>query len=278
MPRANKPQPEWFDLSRYADAAGLTASGWLLNLIFRGWVARTHDLFGVSVAQGPRPILCPGDSEQAEVFAWHFFGREIEAPVGLLDLLNCRPLHAGVDPICVVDLYVFESRLPEAVRQAGARFRPGSTRQSDDPPAFFGRLDHAFDPQMTGRFVRVNLALPDSVLLHDLAAFLKRERVALGAVDRAQPYREAVREADKHKASKLTTLASIGLLPFLDLDRWAVSEGETITGYAMAELIGATGRMKEVRKAAIRCRNDLALRAWLEPAARGVPPKGKRSK
>jgi hypothetical protein len=277
--KANKPRPEWFDLARYAEAADLDAGEWLLNLLLRGWVARTGDAFGVSVTQGPRPVLRRGDPEQVAAFDWHFFVNqkaEAAAPAGLRDLLNARPLSSGIHPLSVVGLYFFEGRLPAEIRQFGARFEPGGTKKPTDPAAFYGRLDHAFTQQMTGRFVRVDLALPDSVLLHDLATFLRRERDELAAMGGPQPYREAVRLAEKTRP-RLSTLATIGLLPFLDLQSWLKSRTPTPSEYAVAEMIGTERRrMAEVHVYAARCMQDLVLRAWLEPAARGIPSKSKR--
>jgi hypothetical protein len=130
--------------------------------------------------------------------------------------------------------------------------------------------------QLLSRFVRVNLALPDSVLLHDLAAFLKEEREALRKRGGPQPYREAVRLAEK-KRPRLATLAGIGLLAYLDLQSWLREQNPPLSDYEVAALIGTSrNRMEEVRDYAERSMNDLALRAWLEPLSRGVPPKSRR--
>ena len=276
MSATNRPLPVWFDLDRYACTHALDAGEWLMNLLFRCWVARTNDPFGLRVVQGVRPVLRRGDPEQIQTLAEVFFMREHKAPGGLLALLEGRPVRGGVQPLTILELYHFEGKLPADVRERGARYTQGDRTSAGCPDVFLGRLDHAFEPQMLGRFVRVDLSLPDGVLLHDLATFIRSEREDLAKKGGKQPYREAVRIADK-KRPRLSTLATIGLLPFLDLQQWADSCQPPVTDYQLAGLIGTDpNRMGHVREYAERCHQEVVIRAWLEPAARGVPAKSKR--
>jgi hypothetical protein len=278
-PRRKRPLgPAWFDLERYACAAELDAGEWLLNLLFRCWIGRTGDPFGASVVQGPRPVLRRGDAEQIEWLERRFLLREGDAPGGLLRLLRGEPPRSGIRPLTVRDHYEFQGRLPEELQERGSRYAQDDRSPQNTPPAFLGRFDHAFNPPFLGRFVRIDLALPDRALLSDLASFLQSERAELARLGGDQPYRAAVRTANK-KRPRLRTLATYGLLPYLDLQSWALSCSPVPSDYQLAALIGtASNNMARVRELADRCQHDLVIRAWLEPAARGIPSKSKRGK
>jgi hypothetical protein len=176
-----------------------------------------------------------------------------------------------------VELYEFEGRLPSEVRSAAAAYQRGERNEHSFPGSFLGRVDHAFAPQMLGRFVRVNMALPDDVLLEDLKRFLARERGELASLGGKQPYRDAVREVGKTRGRNLSTLSTVRLLPFLDIELWCKESRSEMTDSALARLIELdTSRLKETRRYAQMVRDELTLRAWLEPLVRGIPPKSKR--
>lgn len=276
-PGSAKPS-DWFELSRYSDAAQLDASDWFLNLLFRNWLGRTSDGEGESFLQSAGPLLRRDDRDQINELQVLFLGREEEAPSGLLTLACGQPLASGISPFTVETFYFFERRLPDAIRTAGATYEEGGFRRDGTPPAFYGRLDHAFQPQMVNRFVRVNLALPDDILVEDLKRFLKTERSELASIGGRQPYRDAIRAVDKTRGRNLGTLASVQLLPYLDVHRWLGRIGDSISDYRLAKIIGLDGasRLRETRRYVDLVADQLALRAWLEPVVRGVPPKSKR--
>lgn len=278
MRRAGAKLPEWFNLSRYADAAQMDACDWFLNLLIRNWLARACDEECEYVLRTHGPLLRRHDQAQVNEFRMFFFGREGHAPSGFLPMLSGKSIPAGIDPLSVEALYVFERLLPDDVREAGASYEPGGYRKPATPEAFFGRVDHAFAQQMLGRFVRINLALPDDVLLEDLTRFLARERAELAAIGGKQPYREAVKVVDKTRGRNLGTLSTLQVLPFLDLDRWQHANSVSMTDYTLAKSIGldSASRLKETRRYAGLALDELALRAWLEPLVRGIPPKSKR--
>ncbi|RYH22572.1 MAG: hypothetical protein EON54_25225 [Alcaligenaceae bacterium] len=115
---------------------------------------------------------------------------------------------------------------------------------------------------MVSRFVRIDLSLPDDVLRADLDSFLLSERRRLAAMGGEQPYREAARL--KLKAHELRTLANIGLLQFLDLNRWQRVQGLHLSFYAVREMAGVVDRSREseLRRRVDLTLQQLQLHAW----------------
>jgi len=182
--------------------------------------------------------------------------------------LRTGKVRSGIEPLGVSALYVFEKMLPAEIRARGARLQSGDY-SATGPRAFSGRLDHAFPSQMTNRFVRVDLSLPDDVLRADLDAFLATERRSLAEAGGEQPYREGARL--KLKAHELRTLAKVGLLQFLDLDRWQRLLGRNLSLYAIREMAGVVDRSreKELRQRVNLTLNEFQLHAWFARLDRG---------
>jgi hypothetical protein len=183
-------------------------------------------------------------------------------------------VRSGVSPLSVVEMYAFERSLPDEVRKAGATFSPTDSL-SRHPDAFSGNLDDAFGAgpthQMTGRFLRVDLTLPDDVLHADLKRYLATERHRLEKMGGPQPYREAARLKLKPHGKSLQTLAADGLLSFLDVDRWQRAEGHRLSFYAVREMAD----IDKSREAGLRQRvglasNQMRLHAWFARLERSV--------
>ena len=230
--------PEWYVPEAYRSVEDLDAGDWLLNLTFRCWLHRGAPPQTEDALRRAGPVLRRGDDPQikrmhlADVHRWvySFGSSEWDDPFGAFDEACQRPslpsdvwnalrtgkVRSGVEPLSVSALYVFEKMLPEDIRARGVRLQDGD-HSATGPQAFGGRLDHAFPSQMVNRFVRIDLSLPDDVLRADLNEFLATERRSLSEIGGEQPYREAARL--KLKAHELRTLAKVGLLQFLDLDR-----------------------------------------------------------
>lgn len=265
--------PAWFDLDRYADAEDMDAGDWLLNLTFRRWLADEGEPQDEALLREFGPVLRRSDQRQE----WEIFGPWQQGTWRMSsDVLEARKagrVRSGIGPLTVPELYLFEGMLPGEVRAFGARFKPGRFTTRDAPPAFDGRLDHAFEMQMLGRFVRVDLSLPDDVLIADVQAFLTSEREALARLGGPQPYREAA--GLKAHAHDLRSLSNVGLLPFLDLDRWQRSQGLELDFSGVRGLMTADrSRDKELRQRVAMARDQMKLRAWfarLERSAKAVP-------
>ena len=203
-----------------------------------------------------------------------------QLPSDVRRALRTGNVKEGIYPLKVADMYTLERLLPEQVRKAGAKFAPGDSAALY-PPAFNGTLDDAFGSgpahQMTSRFVRVDLTLPPDVLHADLARYVAAERRRLASMGGEQPYREAGRL--KLKRHDLKTLSTIGLLPFLDLDRWQRTEGLSLSFNAVREMAG----IDKAREGQLRHRVALALRqmqlhAWFARLDRSAAVKLRRAR
>lgn len=279
-------RPAWFDPNAYAVAEELDAGDWLLNLTLRRWL---HDEPSPQVEDALRragPVLRRTDTSQIKAmhladrhrwlatFSSADFGDDLEAlfeetnrpslPSDVRGALRTGAVTSGVKPLRVDEMYLFERRLPDEVRKAGVAFKPGDSAVLH-PPAFGGNLDDAFgagpEHQMTGRFVRLDLTLPDDVLHADLSRYLAAERRRLEAMGGRQPYREAARL--KLKAHDLRTLANLHLLEFLDLDRWQRREGLGLRASAVREMADVgRSREAELRRRVDLTLNQMQLHAW----------------
>lgn len=189
-------------------------------------------------------------------------------PSDVWNALRTGKVRSGIEPLSVGALYVVEKMLSDEIRARGVRLQ-GGDHSATGPRAFAGRLDHAFPSQMVSRFVRIDLSLPDDVLRADLDHFLATDRRSLAEVGGEQPYREAARL--KLKAHELRTLAKVGLLQFLDLDRWQRAEGLNLSLYAVREMAGVVDRSREaeLRRRVTLTLNQLQLHAWFARLDRG---------
>lgn len=276
MARERPRPPSWFDLAKYREVEELDAAEWLLNLCFREWVLRTGDRWGIRVLCGTCPVLRRGDSGRIQAFQLHFY-RAIHTdpnaiPTGVLELLTGRQLDSGILPLTVEELYMFEARLPEPVRETARRTMAAQMRASTkaDLSTMRERMDHAFSEPALGRFVRINLALPDSVLIEDLKEFLRGERASLERYGLDMPYRKAVSAAKKFRPG-LDTFAKQQVLPYLDLQLWCNSIRPRPSTADLGVLLGvARNLMPRTLQYADRALDELFLWAWLGPRARQI--------
>lgn len=282
--------PGWYARDAYRAAEELDGGDWLLNLSVRRWLHSDTQPQTEAALRSAGPVLRRADVKQikrmhmADAHRWvcSFSSSEWEDPFQALDEACERPqlppdiwnalqfgtVRSGIDPLSVGALYAFEKMLPDEVRARGVRLQNGD-RSATGPRAFAGRLDHAFSPQMVSRFVRIDLSLPDDVLRADLDAFLASERKSLAQIGGKQPYREAA--SLKLKVHELRTLSKIGLLQFLDLDRWQRAEGLNLSLYAVREMADVVDRSREseLRHRVQLALNQYQLHAWFARLDRG---------
>lgn len=282
--------PEWYVPEAYLSAEDLDAGDWLLNLTLRCWLHRGAQPQTEDALRRAGPVLRREADPQikrmhlSDVHRWVYsFGfSEWDDPFGAFDeacqraslpsdvwnALRTGKVRSGIEPLSVSALYVFEKMLPEEIRARGVRLQSGD-HSASGPREFGGRLDHAFPSQMVNRFVRIDLSLPDDVLRADLDEFLATERRSLAEIGGEQPYREAARL--KLKAHELRTLAKVGLLQFLDLDRWQRVQGLNLSLYAVREMAGVVDRSREneLRNRVRLTLNQFQLRAWFARLHRG---------
>lgn len=282
--------PEWYVPDAYRPAEELDVGDWLLNLSVRRWLHSDTQPQTEAALRAAGPVLRRADGQQikrmhmADAHRWvySFSSSEWDDPFQALDEACERPqlppdiwnalrfgkVRTGIDPLSVGALYAFEKMLPDDVRARGVRLQNGD-RSATGPRAFAGRLDHAFSPQMVSRFVRIDLSLPDDVLRADLDAFLASERQSLAQIGGEQPYGEAA--GLKLKAHELRTLSKVGLLQFLDLDRWQRAQGLNLSLYAVREMADVVDRSREseLRHRVQLTLNQFQLHAWFARLDRG---------
>ncbi|CAN7217107.1 hypothetical protein [Acidovorax sp. Leaf78] len=282
--------PEWYAPDAYRSAELLDAEDWLLNLTLRCWLHRDAQPRTEEALRQAGPVLQRKNDSQikqmhlADIHRWVYsfdwskwndpheaFEDACERPSLPSDVwtsLRAGAVPSGIEPLSVSALYVFENMLPDEIRARGRRMQ-GGDYSAKGPPAFAGRLDDAFPQPMVNRFVRIDLSLSDDVLRADLDAFLSAERRGLASIGGEQPYREAARL--KLKVHNLLTLAKIGLLQFLDLDRWQRAQGLDLSLYAVREMAGVVDRSREseLRHRVNLTLNQMQLHAWFARLQRG---------
>ena len=270
--------PPWFDLAAYAEAETMDAGDWLLNLTFRRWLGVDGEPEVEESLRSLGPILHRADPRQESELFGPFQDRW-RMPGDIWEAFRTGRVKSGVDPLSVVGFYAFEQRLPSEIRAFGAEFKPGDYI-GKAPLAFAGRLDHAFEKQMLGRFVRIDLSLPDDVLIADMQSFLSTERRALSKLGGPQPYREAA--GLKAHAHSLRSLFNVGLLPYLDLNRWQKAEGLNLTFEGVRGLMTADrSRDKELKHRVSLAHSQMKLHAWfarLDRSAKAVPRRRSKPK
>ncbi len=261
-PRKIAAPPNWFDLSRYNAANAMDAADWYLNLGLRGWIARTRK------ASAGRRTQLRADPLVRRLEPLPFW-LIVRVPSELSAILDNRLPRSSVELLRTDELYSVERKLPEQIREFGRNCKWGETLASDAPSGFAGPLNHLIEPRRLSLFARVDLSMPDKVIVADLLDFLARERAALGSVIGApQPYREALLSLGKRNAAKLKTFATLGVLPFIDLDQWAADTAVSIPPSRLAEWLGVDGdRLGETRNYATLLLNDFVLRGWLLQSA-----------
>lgn len=295
--RKPKGPPQWFKCEAYSAADTLDAGDWLLNLTLRCWLNGYPNSQTEEALRRAGPVLRRGDAKQLHAMheadchgwpctvqlatrsgwaEWFASQRRPELPPDVWEALRHGRVTSGICPLSVAALYTFERMLPEDVRQAGATFKQGDA-PGLYPPGFRGSLDDAFGSglahQMTGRFVRVDLSLPDDVLHADLQRYLQAERDRLSAMGGPQLYREAARLKNKPSLRTLGTLATIGLLRFLDLDRWQRAANLGLKFGGVREMAGiARDREKELRLWVTLATSQMHLHAWFARLDRSVSP------
>jgi hypothetical protein len=285
--------PTWFDADRYAPAAKMDRGDWLLNLCVRcrlhhepdahleqslrelGPVLRRADLF-------PEKSIGPHGTAQIEAML-----RGGPAALSLVEFLDdLEPSHAsssygidearktgavksGVRPVGVSELYWIEGKLPAEVRAYGVENRPLTLKvHRNAPAAYLGTLNDAIaagvGSHLLGRYVRIDVALPDAVLLADLQLWLTAERERLRQIGGPQPYREGSETRKKPPAASFRALANMQLLPYLDLCRWNDAERVGLSMRALQEMAcgSAEDRGAELRNYAALFMHPHHLQAW----------------
>jgi hypothetical protein len=268
-PKSIVPPPPWFDMNRYAISNSIDAADWYLNLHLRVVLANFGDdrrarFLAQEIVQSPEPVILRGNSLPISLaFSYAELGPAFTA------ILGGREPGLGVRPLRGDELYFFEQRLPPSIRDFGRAFSPGTTSAGTVPDGFTGPVDHLFERRMTVVFARIDLSLPDTVLMQDFAEFIANKRFEFEQIGGRQPYRDALQELSTRRRVKLRTFAKLGVLPFLDLQYWAAESEVDITRANYAELLGIDAdSFRETLNYAKLLLRPFVLDGWLIGAAR----------
>lgn len=253
----------WFKIDSYAEAYKIDASDWFLNLSLRGAIARGQCVGASEYVRGLKPVIV-----RAEKLTFELARIRDQLPGDFARILDGKEPSLGVESLTAQELYYFERRLPETIRQFGGSHALATMRASKPPDGFLGPLDNLFEARYTNAFVRIDLSLRDETLVEGLRAFLTRERRAIAAIGGKQPFAAALRRY----TAKLDRLAEYGVLPYLDLDQLRRERGMSLRPAAFARLLGVSDDdLRETRRIAKAILDDFVLhgsfRRWLLDAA-----------
>lgn len=271
--------PSWFDLAQYAEAEGMDAADWYLNLRLRVPDTRGAKL-AKALCESKQPLL---RREQIASKAQAAIAMAVQGLPGACQaILRGQVPEPSVYPMSVSAFYWFEHRFPEEVREFAKDLRFPVPPSANAPEAFHRPVDdvHGPDPskQMLARFARIDLSRPDKELREDFDRYLAQQRKKLAEIPGDHPYREALDDLETRKELKFPSLVNYGLLPFLDLERWSAETGATVTNQWFGDLLQIDPKdgLRETRRYAELLQDDFVLSGWLLPLACNVmrgPPR-----
>lgn len=268
--------PTWYSLDKYKGAAGLDAAGWYEQLAVRRDTLLMIDLSRQQHWQtdGPSNI----GAQEMQVLALiretpivdlrsdtllmaYLFGG------AMYELKNRDPRDIcyalGVHLATVRNLYLTEGHIEKEKRDYARNFFSQIFDKDDDwrKPWKYKCVDWIDAPvdAITNSTVnvRVNLSLPDKVLIDQFKLFLKGRRSHLQRLGTTIENRQKPDFAGWQR---------FGVLPYLDLQIWERESGMNIPNRVMADAIFPQGEGGEevVRKTTAKLADELLTRKHLE--------------
>ncbi|MEQ1525990.1 MAG: DUF6387 family protein [Gallionella sp.] len=254
--------PKWFDLSKYKNASTLDHAGWYKNLCARKNALKL--LNSTSFKQ-----MLQKDSQNENMKGIMSGLKSIRnTPVfsdssfkGKSPWLFHAPIYTefGVQQMTVYDLYFAGSRIEEA-KQKYARIVIAAAGDGED---YYNALlwteqekewkTNPMDDVLSASLIKVNLKLPENMLVEQFRAYLKKLNGKAKKVEKL--------EFDKW--------IKFGVLPYLDLKIWELESGETIINRVMADAIFPSGEGGEdaVRKTTAKLAKELLTNEHLDKFA-----------
>lgn len=266
--------PDWFDRTKYDQAASLDAAGWYeqlyvrrsvsaLRSVQRGQPSATGFLSALSTLRR-NPIV--NVLESAETRCYFFGGALCELKSNDNELTHSP----GVRLATVHDLYRIEGNIDRPEREYARKFFAQIFDDSEDwwlQPLRYKRqdwMDKPVDAKSSSDFritVIANLRLPDRVLIEDFERILNglRESMAKGG---GQPL-------PSPRKPNFSSWIEFGVLPYLDLFDWATENGVSIPRRVMADAIFPAGEGGEevVRKTTAPLAKELLSERFLDVLA-----------
>lgn len=254
--------PKWFDVSKYKAATTLDKANWYENLFVRGELLKV-----IGSTEFKKALKGGGQIAQSiysDLESLHH--TPVYSVAGLKKrklwlLCQARQIHpeAGVRQMTVNDLYWAEKNIDEAKRNYARTI----FSRTDDSESFYDALlwtkrekewkVNPLDDVLSDGLIKVNLLLPENLLIEQFKAMLKNKKRSMKKVQNP--------EFDKW--------IKFGVLPYLDLKIWERESCKSITNRIMADAIFPPGEGGEevVRKTTSKLADELLTRKHLETLA-----------
>lgn len=275
--------PEWFDLKKYHKAKTLTAAGWYEQLFVRYYLFYALE----RLQEG-------ADDEEFDDEAYidavdHTFAKIQENPIldvttdqQLSDEYLTRNLLAlkqekkqqtlGVRSLAAVDLFAIQNYNGMLFRKIKKRWKKSILIEDNSPieNLMYQPLHQLDDYPLLNKFAVIDWELPDGVLIEHFKQFLKTNRPETFNFEDDEDtnlLKKYYRKPDFNEWCRLS------ILPYLDLQFWALEEDIKIPNRVMADAIFPIGENGEetIRKTtaplAKRLMNEESLAALLHQAA-----------
>lgn len=268
--------PPWFDLAKYAYAEKMDAADWYINLLLRGHLWRGDDDGQLSDYLREVPLIRRGH-DSAMMLQFRLMKR-FDVDPDVQRILNGDEPVSSVKSLRTDELYFFEKRLPEPIREFGRIYEPGKFDREEAPSGFFNSLDRTFPVPMLGVFARIDLGKADDEIVADMRDFIAEKRREFAKLPIRQPHREALRIFGKHNAANMKTFAARAVLPYMDIQRWLNETGSVITSAALARLLEIDpDTLRETKKNCTELLDNMVMRGWLTAPAREAVRKEQRN-
>jgi hypothetical protein len=256
--------PSWFDLKKYSQAAALDAAGWYEQLS-----VRKRLLEMLAWREENKEPLNDRDLETLTsirtmpiVDVTASFDMRVRFYDGVMhELQTEEPRYSlGVRLSTVRDFFLVERRIESEKRKYAHQFfsqldDSDWLNGSDEVRLPFtdwidGPIDAISKPPASTMNVRVDLALPDKVLVEQFKALLQSLRKA---------HYEAGSDFATNRRQNFADWVSFGVLPFIDLTTWERETGSKIPNRVMADAIFSLGEGGEdvVRKTTSKIAKEL---------------------
>lgn len=126
--------PPWFDLAKYAHAEKMDAADWYINLLLRGHLSRNDDDGQLSDYLREVPLVRRGHDSAFMLQLMLAKRSDVDQDVQRI-LSGYEPL-SSVKSLRTDELYFFEKRLPEHIREIGRIYEPGKCTRDAFPRDF----------------------------------------------------------------------------------------------------------------------------------------------
>lgn len=260
--------PDWFSLEKYQFASGLNVAAWYEQLYSRKTlISMVNKNFnnGALLSHIQEILKMVRDNPFIDVAANDLY--QIYLDGGALHEIKTGNItySPGVHFSTVRDHYLVEMGIEVEKRNYARAFFKQIENGFLDKPLKYKYQDWINEPvdSLQGHYtknLRVNLAIPDSVLIEQFKSLLQKQRRSLASVGCTLD--------SKHRPN-FSAWCKFGLLPYIDLKTWEIETGKNIPNRVMADAIFPTGEGGDdvVRKTTAKHAEETLDNAFLEKLA-----------